>query len=112
MPGLQANSNAVELSDRIEVMRARRPMMGSRLRRAAAAFGVFWLMAAAGAAASALDDLPAGASAWLSEQPAFLPVDEAFVMSAEVAPDGAILVRWDIAEGYYCLLYTSDAADE
>jgi thiol:disulfide interchange protein DsbD len=67
----------------------------------AAAIGFTLLLAAPGAAASALDDISTGAAGWLSEQPTFLPVDEAFAMSAEVGPDGAILVRWDIADGYY-----------
>ncbi|MCK7592213.1 protein-disulfide reductase DsbD domain-containing protein [Pseudomarimonas salicorniae] len=30
-----------------------------------------------------------------------LPVDEAFVLTHEVEPDGNIVLRWDIAEGYY-----------
>jgi len=38
---------------------------------------------------------------WSFEEPDFLPVDEAFVMSAEVGPDGALRVRWEIADGYY-----------
>ncbi|NIP16422.1 MAG: protein-disulfide reductase DsbD [Pseudomonadales bacterium] len=63
--------------------------------------GFVLLLAVCGAAAAELDNASAGASAWLSEQPTFLPVDDAFAMSAEVAPDGAVLVRWDIAEGYY-----------
>jgi len=54
------------------------------------------------------DDGAAGSGAasgkvegWSFEEPEFLPVDEAFVMSAEVGPDGALLVRWEIADGYY-----------
>jgi thiol:disulfide interchange protein DsbD len=38
---------------------------------------------------------------WSFEEPEFLPVDEAFVLTAEVAPDGSVLARWDIEEGYY-----------
>ena len=37
----------------------------------------------------------------LGEAPEFLPVDEAFVLSAEVDGDGALVARWKIAEGYY-----------
>ncbi len=58
------------------------------------------------AAGSLLDD---GAAAersekideWSFEEPEFLPVDEAFVLSAEVAQDGSVLARWDIEDGYY-----------
>lgn len=38
---------------------------------------------------------------WLNEEPEFLPVDEAFVLSAEVDGDGALLANWKIADGYY-----------
>ena len=38
---------------------------------------------------------------WLEEEPEFLPVDKAFVLSTEVATDGAVLVRWEMADGYY-----------
>ncbi len=38
---------------------------------------------------------------WSFEEPEFLPVDEAFVLSAEVAQDGSVLARWEIADGYY-----------
>ena len=38
---------------------------------------------------------------WSFEEPEFLPVDEAFRLSAEVAPDGAVLARWEITDGYY-----------
>lgn len=41
------------------------------------------------------------AGGWALEEPEFLPVDEAFVMSAETAADGSLLVRWEIADGYY-----------
>ena len=33
------------------------------------------------------------ADSWLQEEDDFLPVDEAFVLSAEVAPDGSIVAR-------------------
>lgn len=40
-------------------------------------------------------------NSWLSDEPEFLPVDEAFVLSTAVAPDGAVQAQWDIADGYY-----------
>ncbi|HET6591503.1 MAG TPA: protein-disulfide reductase DsbD [Xanthomonadales bacterium] len=57
----------------------------------------------------AAGDLEVGAGAgaktkvdtWSFEEPDFLPVDEAFVLTAEVGADGALLVRWEIADGYY-----------
>jgi len=41
------------------------------------------------------------ADVWSFEEPEFLPVDEAFALSAEVSEDGSLRVYWDIAEGYY-----------
>lgn len=41
------------------------------------------------------------ADSWSFEEPEFLPVDEAFVLRAEVGEDGSVLARWDIADGYY-----------
>ena len=38
---------------------------------------------------------------WLGAEPEFLPVDEAFVLSAELDGDGALVARWKIADGYY-----------
>ncbi len=38
---------------------------------------------------------------WLDEEPAFLPVDEAFMLSAEIDAEGMLVARWVIAEGYY-----------
>ena len=35
------------------------------------------------------------------EEDDFLHVDEAFVLTAEVAPDGAVLARWEMPDGYY-----------
>ncbi len=54
-------------------------------------------VAAAGVPAQAA---AAGASKWL-EEPSFLPVDQAFKLSTEVDPDGAVLAHWQIADGYY-----------
>jgi thiol:disulfide interchange protein DsbD len=39
--------------------------------------------------------------AWLDQEPEFLPVDEAFRLTAELGSDGAILARWEMPEGYY-----------
>ncbi len=41
------------------------------------------------------------AAALAIDESDLLPVDEAFVLSHQVDADGAILVRWEIAEGYY-----------
>ena len=38
---------------------------------------------------------------WLEDEPEFLPVDQAFVLSTDVAGDGALLVRWEMPDGYY-----------
>ncbi len=38
---------------------------------------------------------------WLSQEDEFLKVDEAFVLSATLADDGALNVRWDMPDGYY-----------
>jgi thiol:disulfide interchange protein DsbD len=40
-------------------------------------------------------------SSWLDDEPEFLPLDEAFVLSTEVGPDGAVLARWEMVDGYY-----------
>jgi thiol:disulfide interchange protein DsbD len=79
-------------------------MAGSSRRRVAVAFAVLLGLGWASAGAAAEDPLGGGASSgdvWSFEEPEFLPVDEAFVLSAEVGPDGAILARWEIADGYY-----------
>ena len=47
---------------------------------------------------------PFGASVfgdWLEEEPEFLPVDEAFDLSAQIDAEGMLIARWAIAEGYY-----------
>ncbi len=49
-------------------------------------------------------DLPTGGGLddpWLQEEDEFLPVHEAFVLSTEVAADGAVLARWEMPDGYY-----------
>ena len=43
----------------------------------------------------------AAESGWLDKAPEFLPVDDAFALSAEVDGEGALLARWKIADGYY-----------
>ena len=43
----------------------------------------------------------AAAQVRLGGEPEFLPVDEAFVLSAELDGDGALVARWKIADGYY-----------
>jgi thiol:disulfide interchange protein DsbD len=40
-------------------------------------------------------------SQWLEQEPDFLPVDEAFRLTTEVAPDGAVVARWQMPDGYY-----------
>jgi thioredoxin:protein disulfide reductase len=40
-------------------------------------------------------------SRWLGQQPEFLPVHEAFRLTTELAPDGAVLARWEMPKGYY-----------
>jgi len=37
----------------------------------------------------------------LDDEPAFLKVDEAFILDASIADDGSLLARWTIADGYY-----------
>lgn len=45
---------------------------------------------------------------WLEEEPEFLPVDEAFALSTEVADDGALLAYWDMPDGYYLYRHRFD----
>lgn len=47
------------------------------------------------------DDLFPGVQANLDDEPEFLPVDEAFVFSAELTEDGGVLARWTMPDGYY-----------
>ncbi len=48
------------------------------------------------------------ADAWLQDEPEFLRVDEAFVLSTELAADGAILARWEMPDGYYLYRHRFD----
>lgn len=52
---------------------------------------------------------------WLAEEEEFLTVDEAFVLSATLTDQGALLARWDMPDGYYLYRHqfgfkTKDAA--
>mgnify|MGYP002814758453 CR=1 FL=1 len=38
---------------------------------------------------------------WLDDEPEFLPVDVAFVLSADVGLDGALVANWQMPDGYY-----------
>jgi thiol:disulfide interchange protein DsbD len=38
---------------------------------------------------------------WLAEEEAFLKVDEAFALTAQLNDDGALIARWDMPDGYY-----------
>lgn len=62
-------------------------------------FGKAWpaLGALFGAAALAAGPGPD----WLNAETRFLPVDEAFALSTETDPEGALLARWQLAPGYY-----------
>jgi len=43
-----------------------------------------------------------GAARWLSEQPEkLLKVDEAFLLSTELSPEGELLASWEMPDGYY-----------
>lgn len=48
------------------------------------------------------------ADSWLQDEPDFLRVDEAFVLSTELAADGAILARWEMPDGYYLYRHRFD----
>ena len=52
--------------------------------------------------------LPAPQQAQLGEALEFLPVDEAFALSTELADDGALLAYWDMPEGYYLYRHRFD----
>ena len=41
------------------------------------------------------------AEAWLSTEPQFLPVDEAFVLTVTLQPNRAVAARWEMPSGYY-----------
>jgi len=49
----------------------------------------------------ALSAVAQAADAWSFDEPEILPVEEAFLLSAEAAPDGALLARWEMPDGYY-----------
>jgi len=77
---------------------SRSAIAGAGLRRQARVVaGVALLFLVALQAHGAQDAL----SRWLGQQPEFLPVHEAFRLTTELAPDGAVLARWEMADGYY-----------
>lgn len=49
------------------------------------------------------------AGAWLSEEPQFLPVDEAFVLTATLQPNRVVVARWEMPAGYYLYRHQFDA---
>ncbi|MFW6094533.1 MAG: protein-disulfide reductase DsbD [Pseudomonadota bacterium] len=69
-------------------------LAGAVRRSAACLLAVGVLAAPATAATAAADGWPGGGSE-------FLPVDEAFDLSVERGPDGAVVARWEMPEGYY-----------
>ena len=56
---------------------------------------------AAAVVSALLAGVAGAADPWLEEEDDFLHVDEAFVMSADVAPDGSLQARWQMPDGYY-----------
>lgn len=73
-----------------------------------------WLAALTLLAAALLAAWPANAAQgsaldkWLQEEAEFLPVDEAFRLTTEVGADGAVLVRWEMPDGYYLYRHRFD----
>ena len=113
MPGLCANSNAnansncdsnskvQEVSHRLGQMQHRRKMnISLRSLLATMLVGACVLTGLIGQPIAALE-LTSPGDPWLDDEPKFLPVDQAFVLSTELAADGAVLVRWDMVDGYY-----------
>jgi len=66
-----------------------------------AALTLLTLAAGVAGAAELLDSKSNKVDSWSFEEPDFLPVDEAFVLSTEVSQDGSVLAHWDIVDGYY-----------
>ena len=52
--------------------------------------------------------LATGAEFEWDDEPAFLPVDEAFVLSTESGTDGALLAYWNMPDGYYLYRHQFD----
>ncbi len=50
----------------------------------------------------------AGIRDWFGAAPAFLPVDEAFALSAQIDGEAMLVARWVIAEGYYLYRHRFD----
>lgn len=61
----------------------------------------FFAVGQARAADYSLDTGSAADATWLVAAPEFLPVDEAFRLSAVLQPNGTVLARWRMADGYY-----------
>ena len=58
-----------------------------------------WLVLVAPAGFAA--EISGKISPLLDEEPDFLSVDQAFVLSAELAPDGSLHAQWQMPDGYY-----------
>ena len=105
VPRSRSNSNGFQGSQRIQMIQRRDSERSKGMIR-------IWL----GVVLIALAPLVSGAAgvsglkAWLDEEPDFLPVDEAFVLTAELGADGALLVRWEMPDGYYLYRHRFDFA--
>jgi thiol:disulfide interchange protein DsbD len=63
--------------------------------------GSLFTASQAQAADYSLDTGSAVDTTWLVPEPEFLPVDEAFRLSAVLQPNGTVLAQWRMADGYY-----------
>lgn len=50
----------------------------------------------------------ASAASWLNEEPEFLKVDQAFVLTTEIAANGDLVARWEMPDGYYLYKHRLD----
>lgn len=66
-----------------------------------ASVAIFFTAGQARAADYSLGATSAADSSRLLAEPEFLPVDEAFRLSAVLRPDGVVLAQWRMADGYY-----------
>ena len=71
------------------------------LRHSVALYVLLALMALNVGALRAADLGFSGGDAWLAEEEEFLKVDEAFVLSASLNPNGVLVAHWDMPDGYY-----------
>ena len=60
--------------------------------------------------ASPVSSSTSEAGAWLSEELQFLPVDEAFVLTATLQPNRVVVARWAMPAGYYLYRHQFDAS--